>query len=218
MDVDFPLLKTVPLFRGIADEERRDLLNCLGARVRRVPKNGVLLRAGDPPRHIGVVLSGTLHIIKETEDGGSTLVAPVVPGEIFAEALCCAGVAESPVTVLADEAASVLLLRFDHVLGICQNACPYHRKLLENLLKLVAEKSLYLQNRLDILSLKSIREKLLRYLTPRAQRPHAPFTVPFNREQLAAYLGVERSALSHELMKMKHDGLLEYKKNTFVLK
>jgi len=214
---DPAILETVSIFQGIDGGELETMLRCLTAEEKSVPKNGILLLAGDKPLYIGVVLSGLLHVVKEDYDGNRTLIAPVSPGEIFAEALCCAGVDESPITVLAGEDTAVMLLRFDRVLHTCPNACPYHQKLVENILRIVAEKNLYLQDRMEILSLKSVRGKVLRYLEALASKQGRRVTVPFDREQLANYLSVERSALSHELMKMKRDGLIEYRKNNFIL-
>jgi len=212
------VLKTVSIFAALGDAERASILRCLGTETKAVPKNGVILRAGEKPAHVGIVLSGTLHIVKDDLDGNRTLIAVVAPGELFAQALCCAGVRESPVTVLAGEDAQIMLLRFDRILHTCPSACPYHQKLIENMLKLVAQKNLYLQNRMDILTVKSIRVKVMRYLGALAAGRGREITVPFNREGLAAYLGAERSALSHELMKMKRDGLIDYRKNKFILR
>ncbi|MCL2342839.1 MAG: Crp/Fnr family transcriptional regulator, partial [Firmicutes bacterium] len=173
--------------------------------------------AGEKPAHIGVVLAGLLHIVREDCNGSRALIAAAAPGELFAEALCCAGVAESPVTVLASESAKVLLLRFDRILHTCPSACSYHQKLVENMLNLVAVKNLQLQDRMELLAAKSIRDKVLLYLGALASGQGRTVTVPFNREELAEYLCVERSALSHALMKMKREGLIEYKKNVFTL-
>ena len=217
MNEYYDILKTVSLFGQISDTDIKSALLCLGAEIRTVPKNGIILRTGEKPVHVGIVLTGKLHIVKDDYDGNRTLIAAAAPGEIFAEALCCAGVEESPISVLADEDAKVLLLRFDNILHTCPEACPYHQKLIENMLKLVANKNLYLQNRMEIISMKSIRMKFLRYLETFVQKQGKEIIIPFNREELADHLCVERSALSHELMKMKREGLLDYRKNKFIL-
>ena len=211
------VLRAAPIFREIDGMELPVLLDCLGGSLRVFGKSGVLLLAGERPAYIGVVLSGLLHIVREDRDGKRALIAAAAPGELFAEALCCAGVAESPVTVLASENSHVLLLRFDRILRTCPNACARHQKLVENLLRLVAAKTLVLQERMELLEVRSIREKVLRYLETLAAVQGRRVTVPFNREELAAYLNVERSALSHALMKMRREGLIEYRKNVFTL-
>jgi len=208
-------LLPIELFQGIDDLAA--MLKCLGAETRQVEKNEIVLLAGNKPQHVGVVLSGLLHIVREDYDGNRSLVAAVEPGEIFAESLCCAGVDESPVTVIAAAEATVLLLRFECVLRTCQNACAFHHRLIENMLRLVAEKNLFLQGRMEIMTLKTVRAKALRYLESFAPNRGQGFVIPFNREEMAEYLCVERSALSHELARMKRDGLIKYRKNQFVL-
>jgi CRP-like cAMP-binding protein len=193
------------------------MLDCLGAEIKTVAKNNIILLAGEKPLHIGIVLSGILYIVKEDSDGNRKLITAATPGEIYAEALCCADVDESPVTVIAAEDSQVMLLRFDRVLHTCPNSCVFHQKLIENMLNLLANKSLYLQSRIEIISVKSIRIKVLRYLESFTTKQGRNIIIPFNREELADYLCVERSALSHELAKMKKDRLIDYKKNKFIL-
>ena len=205
------------LFKNVSDNELQSMLDCLGAEIKAVSKNNIILFTGEKPLHIGIVLSGTLHIVKEDYDGSRALITAATSGEIYAEALCCAGVDESPVAVIACEDTTVMLLKFDRILHTCPNSCIFHQKLIENMLNLLANKSLYLQNRMEILSIKSIRIKVLRYLESFTSKQGRDIAIPFNREELADYLCVERSALSHELSKMKKDGLIDYKKNRFVL-
>jgi len=206
------------LFQGIDEAALASMLRCIGAKTRHLQKGEIVLLAGDRPECIGVVLIGLLHILREDYDGDRSLLAALPPGQIFAEALCCAGVAESPVTVMAHTGAAVLLLPYQRIPRACPNACAHHAKLIENLLRLTAEKNLLLQSRMEIVSLKSVRMKVLCYLESFAPGQGQPITIPFNREEMADYLCVERSALSHELARMKRDGLIEYQKNRFRLK
>ncbi len=210
------LLGAIGLFKGIKEDELSAMLKCLGAEFANVKRNTVLLLAGHRPQRVGVVLSGQLHIIKEDYDGNRTLVAALEPGEIFAEALCCAGVEHSPVTVVAETDAKVMQIQFERILHTCPSACGFHTKLIENMLGLIARKNLLLQSRMEMVTLHSVREKVLRYLGSFGKGK--TIVVPFNREQMADYLSVERSALSHELAKMKRDGLIEYRKNEFILR
>jgi CRP-like cAMP-binding protein len=214
----FDLLQSVGLFAGIDAVDLESVLQCLGAEITKTSRDEVVLLAGGKPQHVGIVLSGQLHIVREGYEGNRSLEAAITPGGIFGESLCCAGVAESPVTVIAASDATVMLLRFQRVLHICANTCAFHQKLIENMLRLVAEKNLFLKARIEIMTLKSIRAKVLRYLESCAPERGQIFTIPFNREEMAGYLCVERSALSHELIRMKQDGLIEYRKNQFTLK
>jgi len=211
------MIKKTPLFNDINDAELESMLDCLSCETKIVHKNETLLLAGDKPLHIGVVLSGLIHIVKEDYDGNQMLVAAVPPNETFGEAVCYAGVDESPVTVFAADESRVLLLRYDRIVHICRNVCEYHQKLIENMLRLVAGRNLYLQDRIEIISIKSIRAKVLRYLESLASKQGREIVIPFNQTRLAEYLCVERSALAHELARMKRDGLIDYRRNSFIL-
>jgi len=217
MEKYYETLKTVGLFSGVGAGALGEMLACLGAETRQVARGNIVLLAGDKPRFVGVVLSGRLHVVRDDYDGNRSLVSAVMPGEIFAEALCCADVAESPVTVVADVDSVIMLVRFSRILQQCPNSCDHHTQLIGNMLRLVAKKTLLLQSRMDIIAMKSIRAKALRYLESFAPVPGRDIVIPFNREELAEFLCVERSALSHELSKMKRDGLIEYNKNRFRL-
>ena len=212
------ILPSVSLFKGINDDELDSMLNCLQAKTVEYRKGSILLEAGSKPKYVGVVLSGCLHIVRDEIDGNRTLLATLGEADIFAEALCCADARESPVSVLADSDAVVLLLGFSRILHTCPNACAFHQILIANMLQTVAQKNLYLQSRMEIICMKSVRAKILQYLSTLTAAKHGrTFTVPHNREQMADYLCVERSALSHELMRMKQDGLIEYQKDRFTL-
>ena len=211
------MLKSVSLFRGVDDEGLKSVLGCISAEFNVVEKESIILLAGDKPRHVGVVLMGLIHIVREDYDGNSSLLAVLTSGDVFAEALCFAGVDESPVTVIADVDSVVMLMDFKRILQTCPNACPFHRMLIENMLGLIAGKNLMLQSHMEILSLKSVRARVLRYLESFVPKHGCEITIPLSREGLANYLCVDRSALSHELAKMKKDGLIDYRKNKFVL-
>lgn len=211
------ILAETGLFRDIDTADLEELLKCLGAEIKTIGKSEIVLLNGDKPESIGIVLSGQLHVVREDTDGNRSIIAAITPGDIFGEALCCADVPESPVTVLADTASLVMLLRFSHILKTCSNSCTFHTRLIANMLRLIANKNLLLQDRMEIISLKSIRAKVTRYLESFSPVREKEFYIPFNREELADFLCVERSALSHELARMKRDGLIEYKKNRFVL-
>jgi len=210
-------LKSVRLFKDIETSGLNAMLACVGVRTQKLKKGKIVLLAGNKPEHVGIVLSGQLHIIRDDYDGNRSLIAAVTPGEIFAEALCCADVTESPVTVIAAVDSTVMLLTFSRIMNTCSASCLHHKKLIENLLKIIAGKNIMLQDRMEIISLKSVREKVMLFLESFSPKRKKGFVIPFNREEMADYLSVERSALSHELAKMKKDGLIEYRKNLFML-
>jgi CRP-like cAMP-binding protein len=203
-----------PLFAGVKTDDIEAMMSCLNAGVSRYRRKQYVMRAGDRPDRIGVLLSGRLRIERDDADGGRAVIGVCRPGEAFAEALCCAGVAESPVSVVCEEPAEILWMRFARILGTCSNACPFHTKLIENMVALIARRNLQLQARMELLGQKTIRDKVLRYLASLGPAGTA-VTVPFDREGMADFLGAERSALSHELSRMKNDGLIDYRKSRF---
>jgi len=217
MNEHFDILNSVELFEGIEPSDLALMLDCVDAIIKGYSKGDILMLAGSKPLNVGVVISGEIHISREDIDGNRSLIAVITPGQIFAEALCCADVQESPVTVTAGTGSSVMLLNFSRLLRTCTNSCAFHSRLIQNMLEVIAKKNLLLQNRMDIISLKSIRAKILRYLNTFSPQQNREITIPFNREQLADFLCADRSALSHELARMKRDGLIEYRKNKFTV-
>jgi len=199
-------------------DEIEKILGCLGSEIKNFKKDEIILSAGDKPVNVGVVMTGRIHIVREDIDGNRMILSAAAPGEIFAEAMCCAGVTESPVTVISETDSSVLFINISRLLRTCQSSCVFHAKLIENMLGIIANKNLHLQSRIEILSLKSVRARATRYLESFAAKKGKDFTIPFNRDEMADYLCVNRSALSHELMKMKKEGLIEYRKNRFILR
>ena len=211
-------IQSFELFKGINSHDLKPMLDCIGAGIIYLRKGDIALLEGNKSEHIGVVLAGQMDIVREDCEGNRSLISTAVTGEIFAETLCCADIPESPVTVISVADSIVMLLDFPKILHICNNTCKFHSKLIANMVKLIAEKNLFLETRMTIVSLKSIRAKVLRYLESLGAVPGTELKIPLNREEMAEYLCVDRSALSHELSKMRNEDLLEYKKNSFLLK
>lgn len=211
------IFKTVKLFNDIDKDDLEAMLTCLDSRVISLKKGEYILAAGNSVDQVGIVLTGHLHITKEDMDGERTLLATLSLGEFFGEALCCAGVTESPVSVLANTNAKVMLLGFRRILETCSSSCSFHTKLIENMLRIIAQKNLQLQVRMDFLSKKTIRARLLNYFESVVAQQSHDFTIPLNREELADFLCIDRSALSRELGFLKRNGIIDYKKNHFTL-
>jgi CRP-like cAMP-binding protein len=200
-------------------DELDAVLTCIGAITVTPQKGDILLYAGEKPEFVGIVLIGQIHIIQEDYDGNQVLLDAVTPGGIFAETLCCAGITESPVTAIADMDSAVLLLRFARLLETCSHSCSFHRRLIANMLGLIAQKNLGLQEKMALVTLKPLRARVMRYLESLKlqQGQGQTIIIPFGREEMANYLCVERSVLCHELTRLKKDGLIEYRKNVFRL-
>lgn len=216
MEKIYHTVKTSPLFQGIALHEFSHMYGCLSAKTSVYKKDESILLAGDAIHAVGLVLSGRAKVIREDMDGRIVLMAELLPPDIFGEAFACAGVSESPVTVFAAEETAVLFLAYRKVVTSCPSVCPFHARLIENMLRLIAHKNLNLNQKIEILSKRTTREKLLCFFDIH-RRGQRQFTLPFNREELAHYLSVDRSAMSNELSKMRDEGILAFHKNKFEL-
>ena len=210
--------KSGPLFAGISEEGVDQVLACLSARPRHFDKQAMLLRAGDAPV-MGVVLAGSVHILQEDFWGNRSLLGRAGPGDLFAEAFACAGVLRLPVSVEACEPTDVLLLDAGRLSAVCPAACPHHVQMIRNLLRLMAEKNVGLARKVEHMARRTTREKLLSYLSAEARRSGgSAFSIPFNRQQLADYLAVDRSAMCSELSRLRDEGLLDFHRSAFVLR
>ena len=214
----FEILRACPLFSCVEEGELEAMLHCLGAQERAADREQTIFREGEPADFVGVVLQGAVRVIRTDFYGNQTIVGQVEPGGLFGEAFSCAGVNYLPVTVTAVESAHVLLLDLRRVLTVCSKACVFHSRIVSNLVQVLAQKNLQLNQRLDVAARRSTRDKLMAYLQMQAKAcGSAEFTIPFDRQALADYLGVERSAMSAELSRMQKDGLLETRRNHFRL-
>jgi len=210
----FDAIKSNPLFNGVAFSDFERMFSCLSARTAKYKKGEIILLSGNTVSFVGLIISGSVKVIKEDMDGRLTILTELLVPDIFGEVFACAGVAHSPVTVEASSDAEILLIDYKKIISTCSSACPFHAKLVENMLGLLANKNLMLNQKIEILSKRTTREKLLCFFD--IQRGAAKrFTIPFNREELAHYLCVDRSAMSNELSKMRDEGIIRFQKNEF---
>ena len=211
-------LESTLLFRGIREQEISGMLGCLNAKEKTYLKDETILRAGSTTGSIGLVERGSVNIVVTFFWGGSHIFSHIAAGQIFAETYAAIPGKELLCDVVAAEPTEVLFLDMEKLLTACSTGCPCHSRIIHNLLRISAMKNLSLSNRMMHTASRSIRERLLSYLSEQAmEQGSAHFTVPFDRQQLADYLGVDRSAMSAELSKMKKDGLIEYRKSEFTL-
>ena len=218
MEKYFPVLASSPLFRGILDADIRGILACLGARAMQYARHETVVSAGAPASYIGIVLSGTVHIVEEELGGNRNILQHVTAGELFLEAFACAGVTSLPVEAVAAEDTIVLLLDAGRMLHTCHHHCAHHGAMIFNLMQEVAQKSLALHEKVSVTARRTTREKLLSYLTICSRRAGArSFIIPFDRQELADYLGVDRSGLSAEIGKLRREGVIESHKRSFKL-
>ena len=205
-----------PLFAGIKNEDMGAMLHCIGYHISSFSRGEIIAFEGDHLKHIGIVLSGRVDMVKEDLWGNKTMLLRMGRNEIFGETFACGDDSLSTVTFLVSEDATVMFMPFSRVMHSCTMACGFHHRLIENMVRVIAGKNRELMQKVDVVSKRTIREKLLAYLSIQAQQKSTRyFEIPLGRVELAEYLCVDRSALTRELAKMKEDGLIDFDRNCF---
>lgn len=218
MEAYFPVLSACPLFEGISKPDLLRMLSCMEGKYQRVMKGRPVFLEGDPAGFVGIVLEGSIQIVRDDYYGHRSVLAHATPGELFAEDFSCAGADVMPVSGYALKDSLVLLLSCRKMLTVCSGACDFHNRLIKNLLQVIVQKNLSLSQKIQFMSQKTTRDKLIAFLLDQAKRyGSSEFTIPFDRQALADYLGVERSAMSTELGKLRKAGFLECKGSHFRL-
>lgn len=218
MRIDSEVLGKCVLFDGIRPEDRRAMLGCIGASMKQVAKNQFIFREGDPANYVGILLEGSAQVIREDYYGNRSILTGIVPGGMMGESFAYAGVKTLPISVVAVEDSTVLVIDSRRITATCANACGFHNQLIFNMLKVVARQNLILNQKIEITSKRTTREKLMAYLLAQAkQAGSSSFTIPYDRQALADYLEVERSAMSAEISKLRKEGILETNRSTFHL-
>lgn len=214
----FEVLRQCVLFEQIEDENLTAILGCLGAKCYSYQKNQIILREGDSANLIGIVLKGKAQIVRIDYYGNRSIVAMIEPTQIFGESFACADEKMMPVDIVASEDSEILMVDCQRVIHSCSNACDFHRQIIFNLLKIVAKKNIMFNQKIEITSKRTTREKLITYLLQQAKRAGSDeFAISYDRQELADYLEVDRSGLSVEIGKLKKEGMIENRKNIFKL-
>lgn len=217
--MNYNLLIKFALFRGMSEQEAKDVLVCLQAEKKSFSKGETIYHMGDAIHAMGMVLTGGVNIENDDIWGNKNILDNIGPGQVFGETYACLPGEPLMVNVVAAEECEVLFLEVSRLLTTCSNSCGAHQRLVQNLLWVTAQKNLALSRKIFHTTPKSIRGRLLSYLSAQAVRAGSnQFIVPFNRQQMADYLCVDRSAMSNELSKMKQEGLLDFHKSQFSIK
>lgn len=212
------ILRNTGLFEGIEDGEMETMLKCLGAFTRRYAKDEFLFRRGDRTECLGVVLTGNVRVVREDWWGNRTVLGDVGAGmPICTEYACTSDPLD--VSIVASEPTEVMFLDVGRAANVCNSSCEFHNRLVKNLMRNLAGTSMVMNRRLDQLAKRSTREKICAFLSDQARAAgSSDFMIGMNRQEMADYLGVDRSAMSTELGKMQREGIIEFQKNHFVLK
>lgn len=218
MEKYLPVLQKTKLFAGVDEDGLGAMLGCLGARKRTYAKGEFVLHQGDFLSQLMVLAEGRLHIRRDDYWGSRSIVSALLPGEMFGEAYLAPDSGALMNDVVAVEDSTVISFDFNRVINVCPAACPFHTLTVRNLFFALSEKNRQLVSRLGIATRRSTRDKLVAYLSEQARRSGcSAFDIPFNRQQLADFLSVDRSAMSSELCRMRDEGMLRFVKNHFEL-
>ncbi len=216
MDLNF--LTNTTLFYGTTLAEIGGMLNCLSSVSKKYIKDEFIYVIGSTTHAIGIVLSGSISIEYDDFWGNKTILQKLEKGEIFADTYACLESVPLQINVRSLESTEILFLDVSKILSVCSNTCAHHAKLIRNLLTITAEKNLALSAKIMVTTPKSIRGRISAYFVSEGNRQGGNhITLPFNRQQLADYLNVDRSALSNELSKLQKEGFITLEKNKVVL-
>ena len=212
------VLRNSPFFQGITEAEILSVLHCVEATVVRKKKDEWIFRVGDSTQTMGLVLSGSVLSVQEDLWGHRNILAKILPGDFFGESYAATPGSVLNISVVAQEDVEILLLNINRLMTVCHNTCTHHNRLIRNLVSVLAGKVLQRDSKIIHISKRSTREKLLSYLSSESIRQgKLAFDIPYDRQQLADYLSVERAAMSAELSKLKKEGILDTHKNYFIL-
>ena len=205
------------LFSGLTAEEKMQALHCLAPVAKVYDAGEWIVLAGETMARFGWIESGAVLIIRQEADGGELLLSQLEAGDLFGESFAF-GNLPFRVSVCAKEHTVIRYFECSRFLAPCEKSCLFHQKMVANLLVHFAQKNVFLTGRIEHLSRRTLREKILSYLSAYADKEKKTlFSIPFDRQQLADYLGCDRSALSAALSKLRTEGVIDYHKNTFRL-
>lgn len=218
MEKYIPILKRTQLFSGVGEEEIGTMLNCLQSHLCTYKKGEYVLRQGEHLDKILVLVGGKLHIQRDDYWGNRSIINMVSIGEMFGEAYIAPESGTLMNDVLAVEDSAVIFFDVKRIITVCSAACRFHSMVVQNLFFAISDKNRKLVQKLTFMTKRTTREKLIAYLSEESKRQNSSeFSIPFNCQQLADYLSVDRSAMSNELCKMRDEGLIEFEKNYFKL-
>lgn len=218
-EIDISSYGDLPLFEGIEEADLKALLTCMRAYERSFARGEVIILEEQKVRYVGMVLRGSVNMLKEDFWGNQTLLTYLKRGELCGENYAIQKDTESHVTFQASSAAALLFIPAANIIHTCPRQCSFHAKIAENLFGMLGRKAGRLMQRIEVASKPTLRDKILAYLSELAQEQRSRYIeIPISRTELAGYLNANRSAMTRELSAMRRDGLIEFDKNTFQLK
>lgn len=216
MKFDTKILTQTALFDGLSEQQIIDIMPCLGAVIKEYDKNCAIFLEGDPANKFGILINGSVRLTKDDFNGNRSVLGIIQELDIFAESYVCSDEKFYPLSAVAETKSVVMIIEIQRILSSCINSCDLHRLLFRNLMRIIAKKNIQLSRKIDFMSKRTTKEKIMAYLYSEAERRGSKtFTIPFDRQALADYLGVERSAMSAEIGKLRDEGIIEVDKSCF---
>ncbi|MDQ0204999.1 Crp/Fnr family transcriptional regulator [Pectinatus haikarae] len=216
--MDFSFISKTELFIGLTAVETEHVLSCSQAKIKNYQKGEYIYHSGNKIDTICIVLLGGVHIVYNDAWGNENILNRVTRGQMFAENNACSD--EILFTnAVAAETSTILFLYTEKLLYPCHAICAYHSKVIRNMFLSLGTENIKLKRKISHTTSRSLRQRIISFLSFQAtEQKSFCFKINFNRQQLADYLCVDRSAMSNELSKMKKDGLINYEKNVFWIK
>ena len=197
------------LFAGVDEQSCRNMLTCFGAYERRFTAGQTILVCGEQQEMIGVLLSGSAELVRLHPDGSRTVLETMDEGSVFGEELAFTGFCDGSAVIACREDCRILFMRYDQITKRCENACDCHSQVVTNLFRLLSRKSLHLSQRIEVLSCRSIREKLLCFFHQQSDlNASRSFPLPFSLSARAEYISADRSAMMRELKKLREENVV----------
>lgn len=216
MEQYLPVIRSSQIFNGLGDDEILSVLRCTNSYIRNYSKGDFITDSNYRISEISIILSGHVCLITEDYEGNRNIISKLSPGQLFGETFACLGIKPVTISAVADDKCRILFLNIKRLTTVCENAHAFHNQIIQNLLYILSAKNLALTDRIKHTSKRTIRYKLLSYLSDQYHLADSEyFEIPFSRQQLADYLSLDRSALSAELCKMRDEGILEFNRNKF---
>lgn len=218
MHKNISALQPCSLFYNIHPDSYEEVMKCLESEIKKYNKNEYIYHMEDKAQAIGIILAGSANIIQEDFWGNRTILSHIEQGEMFAEAFACAELPHMPVNVVAAEHCDIMFIHFQKVIHLVDSSGNFHKELIFNMIRILAQKNIILTRKMEHITRKTTRDKLLSYFSACAMQSQSnTFEIPYNRQELADYLSVDRSAMSNELSKLQKANLIQFHKNKFRL-
>lgn len=213
------ILGNSKLFQDMDNEEIKKMLICLNPLINKYEKNQIITREGDTFEYLGLLLEGKANVIKEKASGARIVMTMLHGGDIFGEMAAFSEINKWPATVQCTEKSTVMFIPRINIIGECDKMCPWHRRLITNFIKIVSMKALMLSNKVEYLTIKSMRGKIAAFLMDEYKKNNSQsFTIHLNRNELADFLNVSRPSMSRELIKMRNEGIIDFHLSSFKIK